>query len=134
MRAREITLVHRAHVLRRALQIRAVARIQTGPRQHLRQLGAVMLLEQIAQQRRALAVGQVLVHRVDEKQADGLDAAHKQLLFALEMVGNRAPHQQRLHLVGQHAAARGLAQRQRQVVGENQFALGDFLHYVAVQV
>ena len=124
--------MHPRHIVRRALQIGAVAAIQIRAGQHLGQFSAVMLLKQRAQHGGALPVGQVFMHRINKKQADSLNAAQKKLLLALKMVGNGAAHQERLHLLGQHAAAGGLAQRQAKAVGKNQLAFRDFLDHMTV--
>ncbi len=55
-------------------------------------------------------------------------------MFPLEVVGYCALDQQRLHLVGQHAKGRGLAQWQRKAVGEQQLLGGHVFHHMPVQV
>ena len=75
-----------ANVRRAALQVGAVAGVQIGLFQHLRQLRPVMALKGHADHRRFRAFGHVLGHRVDEEQAQCLDTAFVQRFLALEVV------------------------------------------------
>ena len=116
----------------RALQILAVARVQTGLREHLRQFGGIELLKRGFNYGRLAAFGQILGNRINKKQAQRLDATLKQLLLALKMVIYSALNNHALHLIGQHAKARRLAQRQAKAVGKEQLFSGNvFCHMPA---
>ena len=126
--------MHILHAALGALQVSAVVGVQVAFCQHLRQLRRVLALKHIAQHRRLAPFGQILAHRVDEKQTQRLDTAFEQRLFALKVVGNGGADDELLHLIGQHAIVSRLAQQHRKAVGKPQLLRRHRLHHMAAQV
>ena len=140
VRAGKVALVYLANLSLRALQIGAVAHVQPRLVQRQRQVVAVMALKRSPHHRLCRhfalgrpAFGQILAHRINKKQRQRLDAAPEQVFLPLKVVHHGPLNDQRLHLVGQHAVGRGLAQRQRKTIGEQHFFAGHCLHHMPTQ-